>query len=287
MFGSLIDCLKFTTRRAWGINGLHRRIDALERVMDRDRRDLLVALAKRFDLFPDPGVVLDTAFPIAVDSTDHRNPFGTRYDNTRYPRFCYCCEQVFRKPVRFLDIGCAGGGLVLDFLLRGHFAIGIEGSDYSLKDQRAEWRLLPKHLFTCDATKPFNLEYRSSGERIKFDVVSAWEVLEHIAEGDLPQFFANILSHLADGGIFAASVATVEHRDEKLNVRWHATVKPREWWFKAVTDAGFEQIGGLFQARDFPRQGGGAWSSEMDWDTPGNTSGGFHLVLRRRDGGRV
>lgn len=280
MFGSLIDYVKSVTRRALGINGLHRRIDALERVMDRDRRDLLVALAQGSDLFPDPGVILDTAFPIAADSVDHRHPCGTRCDNTRYPRFCYRCEQIFKRPLRFLDIGCAGGGLVLEFLLRGHFAVGVEGSDYSLRDQRAEWRLLPKHLFTCDATKPFNIASRSSAERVKFDIISAWEVLEHIAERELPQFFANILSHLADDGIFVASVATVEHRDEKLSVRWHATVKSEEWWLRTVREAGLEPVEDLFEVRDFPRQGGGGVSSEIDWDTPLSTRRGFHLVLR-------
>jgi len=41
-----------------------------------------------------------------------------------------------------MDIRCSGGGLVLDGILKGHFAIGLEGSDYSKKRQRAEWRLM-------------------------------------------------------------------------------------------------------------------------------------------------
>jgi hypothetical protein len=54
-----------------------------------------------------------------------------------------------------MDLGCSGGGIILDALLRGHMAIGLEGSDVSLKQQRAEWRVIPNHLFTCDITKPF------------------------------------------------------------------------------------------------------------------------------------
>jgi hypothetical protein len=57
-----------------------------------------------------------------------------------------------------MDLGCSGGGLVFDFLLRGHTAVGIEGSDFSQKSQRAEWRLLNQcNLLTADITKPFQV----------------------------------------------------------------------------------------------------------------------------------
>ena len=61
-----------------------------------------------------------TSSPVAAASNDHKVPLGTINDNTRCPRFVAACERVFRKPLRFMDLGCAGGGLVLDFLLRGH-----------------------------------------------------------------------------------------------------------------------------------------------------------------------
>ena len=87
-------------------------------------------------------VILETAHPVAYTSNDHRFPWGTKNDNTRSPRFCAAIERHFGRRVSALDLGCSGGGIVFDFLLRGHFAMGLEGSDFSLKTQRAEWRLI-------------------------------------------------------------------------------------------------------------------------------------------------
>ena len=40
--------------------------------------------------------------------------------------------------IKVLDLGCAGGGMVHDFLDGGHVAVGLEGSDYCLKNQKFE-----------------------------------------------------------------------------------------------------------------------------------------------------
>lgn len=268
--------------RACGINELHDRIDRLETLMSLYRSDLLTVLSKDQGLFPCPGVEVETQHPLAIKSDDHRFPRGTKNDNTRYPRFCYKCEEVFKKPLRFLDVGCAGGGLVFDFLSRGHFAIGIEGSDYSLRCQRAEWPLIPMHLFTCDVTKPFSIKSQLAGEVLKFDIISAWEVLEHIPECALPQFFGNVLNHLADDGFFVASVATFEDKDLKTGAVWHVTVRPQDWWLRMVGDLGFVPAREVFDARDFPRAPGGAPSISLDLNAEIDRTRGFHLVLKRR-----
>ena len=109
-----------------------------------------------------PVALLEAERRLAIDSDDHRFPRGTRNDNTRYPRFRWKCEQVCGRKLSLLDIGCAGGGIVLEFLLAGHFALGLEGSDYSMRTQRACWRLIPNHLMTCDVTRPFCLHNTSN-----------------------------------------------------------------------------------------------------------------------------
>ena len=173
------------------------------------------------------------------------------------------------------------GGLVLDFLLRGHLGIGLEGSDYSKKRQRAEWRVLPQHLFTCDITKPFRLTSRIDGQPVQFDVISAWEVLEHLPEGALQLFFTNVRNHLADGGVFAASVATFEDRDPETGAVWHVTIKPREWWIDKANRNGMVAVTGLFTPPDFPRGSGNPLSRWGDWNVEKNPDYGFHLVLQK------
>jgi 2-polyprenyl-3-methyl-5-hydroxy-6-metoxy-1,4-benzoquinol methylase len=217
---------------------------------------------------------LATDYPVALHSHDHVFPLGTAQDNTRYPRFIARCEEVLDGPIRALDLGCAGGGLVLDFLSSGHEAMGLEGSDYPKKNQLFQWRWLKDRLSTCDITKPFSIS-TNRGRQANFDVVSMWEVLEHIEEADLPQLFRNIKYHLSDRGIFCASVATFECADPATGAIWHKTVKPKSWWYEQLGKAGLKPVDGLFTVRDFPR---GSGNGPQDWDELRNPEMGFHIV---------
>ena len=50
---------------------------------------------------------------------------------------------------QFLDLGCSGGQLVIDYIDRGHLGIGLEGSNYSVINKRANWpKYHNKNLFT-------------------------------------------------------------------------------------------------------------------------------------------
>jgi len=153
-----------------------------------------------------------------------------------------------KEVLAFLDLGCAGGGMVLDAALRGHIATGLEGSDLSLQHQRAEWRLLRNNLFTCDITKPFRIE--NNGATFQYDVVTMWDVLEHIPEDSLPTLLENIRTHLLDGGLFVASISTLGYSGD---VDWHVTKYPRAWWAEKITDAGFDLYDDLLDNHDMAR----------------------------------
>ena len=149
-----------------------------------------------------------TDHPIAYDSPDHIQPWGTARDNSTNEEFIKQTEQWFNnEPFKTLDIGCSGGQLTVDYANRGHLAVGIEGSDYSIKHQRANW---PEYhnrlLFTTDATKPFSVTFMN--EPIKFQLITAWELIEHIHPKDLNALFKNIANNLSDNGIFVASIST-------------------------------------------------------------------------------
>lgn len=221
---------------------------------------------------------LTTGHPVAVKSHDHLFPLGTAQDNTRYPRFIAKCEEVLGGQINALDLGCAGGGLVLDFLSKGHEAIGLEGSDHPKKNQLFQWKWLKDRLHTCDITKPFLIS-NVGGAPAAFDVISMWEVLEHIEEADLPQLFKNIKTHLSTRGLFIASVATFECSDPVTGAVWHKTVKPKSWWSEKLNASGLELVDGLFSVRDFPR---GSGNGPQDWDEINNPEMGFHVVARHR-----
>lgn len=167
--------------------------------------------------------------PLAFDSPDHIEPHGTRRDNSRNISFNKKLYNLFGETTRInvLDLGCSGGGFVKDCIDDGNFAVGIDGSDYSKKNKRAEWRTIPDNLFTADITKPFAF-YDQDGERILFDVITLWDVIEHIKQSSLKGLFRNLKENLSSKGIIIMSVGCVP--DVINGVELHQTVKEPEWW---------------------------------------------------------
>ncbi len=219
---------------------------------------------------------LETRTPVAAYSDDTKWPRGAIYDNSTNRDFNLKVYDYFRrKPgLSLLDLGCAGGGLVKSFLADGYSAVGLEGSDAAQRLRSGEWDTIPYHLFPCDITEPFQVR-DAGGKPARFDVVTAWEVLEHIPEGRLPGLIANIRKHLHDGGIFVGSVALFPEGDGSRNLVYHVTLKPKPWWLRWWAEQGFAEVDPHpFEVRDFVR---GHGRGIKDWDP--RDGDGFHLVL--------
>jgi len=222
---------------------------------------------------------IESKHPVAVSSDDHKHPRGSIYDNSVHAAFnARTAEYVRgRAPIRLLDLGCAGGGLVRSFLADGHVAIGLEGSDRSQRAKSGEWGTCPLHLFTCDLTKPFRIVDRD-GRPLTFDVITSWEVLEHIPEGALDTLVASITGHLAEGGLFIGSVDTDPDGNLLTGATYHVTLKPKPWWLEVFARGGLEEVPSHpYEIEDYVRGNGLGFK---DWDPRDGT--GFHLVLRRR-----
>lgn len=178
-----------------------------------------------------------TSKPIAIDSPDHLIPNGTKNDNSVNPAFNQRLYEIIPATnVRLLDLGCSGGGLVRSILDDGGFAVGIEGSDYSLSSGRAEWATIPDNLFTADVTERFSL-YDDSGTKMMlrdawFNVVTAWEFFEHIPVMKIRAVCENILRHLDPDGFFIGSIAT--HWDGP----YHVTIQQKPWWIAKFVEFG-------------------------------------------------
>jgi SAM-dependent methyltransferase len=221
-----------------------------------------------------------TDHPVALDSDDHVRPGGTMHDNSRNRRFNRAAYALFppgRHPLKILDLGCAGGGFVKDCLDDGHHAVGLEGSDYSTKwdgpggtpqerasrrpGRRAEWATIPDNLFTADITRPFAIT--ADGAPARFDLVTAWEVMEHIREDALPALCHNVRKHLAPDGLWVMSVSP-QPGD------YHVCVHDRPWWLRVMAANGFlhrDELLPHFTPDDWvrgPRQ---------------NAPGSFHLIV--------
>lgn len=181
-------------------------------------------------------IVVHTEKPIALDSPDHLVPLGTRQDNSVNRAFNRKLRALLIASPRVLDLGCAGGGMVASFLEDGDFAVGVEGSDYSKARQRAAWADWPGNLVTADITEPFDLKI--DFEPVRFNVVTLWEVFEHIVTDKLPILMDNIARHLEPDGLVIASICTVP--DVYEGMAMHQTVKPREWWLDMFSSHGWK-----------------------------------------------
>jgi 2-polyprenyl-3-methyl-5-hydroxy-6-metoxy-1,4-benzoquinol methylase len=208
-----------------------------------------------------------TEHPIANESLDHLQPRGTAHDNSRNRRFnrkLYSLYPAWQRPLRILDLGCAGGAFVGDCLSDGQVAVGIDGSDYSLRWGRAQWPALAgRALFTADIARSFEVVRidGATSATMTFDVVTLWEVLEHIAEDDLPGVFRNVASHLEPGGIVIASISM-----EPLP--HHQTVHDRRWWHAMFVHEGLTPVPALV---DYFR-------TQFVRGPRFNAEGSFHLI---------
>jgi 2-polyprenyl-3-methyl-5-hydroxy-6-metoxy-1,4-benzoquinol methylase len=223
---------------------------------------------------------LETQHPLAMSSNDTRFPWGCKNDNSIALRFNHKLYQFLSDypRLRVLDLGCAGGGFVRSLLDDGHFAVGLEGSDYPLQNQAGEWSTIPNHLFTCDITKPFQLFDSTTDEPLRFEAITAWEVMEHIAEDDLDPLLENLDRHLAPHGYLLFSIATFLDWDEQTGTIYHVTIKPRDWWENQFARHGFViENQHPFSKDDWLR---GSGQCRGDWHEDAGL--GFHIVLRRK-----
>jgi len=210
-----------------------------------------------------------TDHPVAVESPDHLVPWGTAQDNSRNQRFnARLIAMVPHDRLSVLDLGCSGGGQVRSFIEQGYLAVGVEGSDYSARRLRAEWSTIPDYLFTADVTKPFRIRTTRGSDALQFGVITMWEVIEHIAERDMPELFANIDAHLQPGGLVIMSVSP--NSDIIEGVELHQTIQPKPWWEAFFTANGWIDHPGIvtYFGEDFVRGGTNAPRS-------------FHFVLSR------
>ncbi|MCE0484488.1 MAG: class I SAM-dependent methyltransferase [Methylacidiphilales bacterium] len=220
---------------------------------------------------------VQTNHPLAYASDDHRLPRGAINDNSRNPRFnsrLYAFLGYPRK-IRLMDLGCAGGGFVRSMLEDGHQAIGLEGSDGARRALLGEWGNIPRHLFTGDITKDFTV-VDAAAQPVSFDVITAWEVLEHIAEEDIDGLLQRIARKLRPEGYFICSIDLLPDGNPLTGAVYHKTLRPAAWWRDKFQGQGFTICTNHgFAMEDFVRGNG---SSLKDWVPDERT--GIHIVAK-------
>ncbi len=126
---------------------------------------------------------------------------------------------------RMLDVGCGMGGIVLALRKRGIDALGMDVAPRVVEEGN-------RHAPGCFETGSI-LAIPHPDDA--FDTVICTDVLEHLAEPDVPRALAE-LYRVTRGCVFA-TIATRLDRDGL----WHLTVKDRAWWESRLFEAGFRK----------------------------------------------
>lgn len=159
--------------------------------------------------------------PHPTYSKDYTEPKGGAHDNTLSHDFINC---FLNQSINYLDLGCAGGALVENMLAKGHNSFGIDGSDSQKVRGVNGWGKIPDRLFNADITEPFHFMEDETGNQLKFDVISAWDVMEHLYEDRLPGFCENLKNNLKPDGYFVCGIADFEDQG------YHVTLHDKQWW---------------------------------------------------------
>lgn len=141
------------------------------------------------------------------------------------------------KGLRILDIGC-GGGLMAEPMARlGAQVTGIDASEVTIG-------IAQQHAKSVGLT----IDYKTSSAEalakhsIKYDVITALEVAEHVA--DIPSFLAATASLLKPDGVFIGSTLNRTHKSFLLGIvaaeyilnwlprgthQWNKFIRPSEF----------------------------------------------------------
>jgi len=210
--------------------------------------------------------------------TNYPNAYGPDYDHpeqgasqNNHSNEVYLLELerlASKKNFSYLDLGCAGGQSVIDLFIKGNISCGIDGSnlDKMIKQSKSRSKPEPRYigdlntynedvhdnwlkykdicLFKADITKPFQL-FNEKDEIQKFDLITAWDVLEHLLPESVDDFLENLRIHLSENGHFICLINLVENYH-------HRCTKPKGWWIEKFEKFNFEDVG--FNFNSSPRK---------------------------------
>lgn len=164
------------------------------------------------------GVALDDAL-VWVDEYKHYSFFPLA------SAVCAIGRARFRRPFSVLELGCGWGGMRVFYEVRGiHAYLGIDINPVAFKES-PYIVAAPTHYRCLNLQSPMDL-------RAKFDIITCFEVLEHIPKQRVDTVLATISRHMNSDSLFLGTASL----NSALDV--HVLVKEREWWLRRFAGHG-------------------------------------------------
>lgn len=158
-------------------------------------------------------IPLEEIYPAAFFSGRNRRAW-------RAPIICGAVNKVL-APRSVLDVGCGIGDLIAQWLKQGVKAFGLEGSLGA-----HEFLVCPEdHVLWTDLRKKLTAA-------LSFDLVTCFEVAEHIEPVFAPVFVRNLT--LASDRVLMSAAPPGQEGHHHVNCR------PLEYWIDRLSDCGYE-----------------------------------------------
>lgn len=159
---------------------------------------------------------------------DSYPPFLTTQKRRLFSNFVISCVSLkrshrvfqYQQRGRLLDIGCASGYFLEEMVRRGGWdCVGIEPSPQTAKETASRLGI---------SVIPNSIE-EAVLEENSLDVVSAWDVLEHVRDPRIA--LKKIYRWLKENGLFIASMPNIDSLEYRLFRRfWFNLDPPRHFW---------------------------------------------------------
>jgi 2-polyprenyl-3-methyl-5-hydroxy-6-metoxy-1,4-benzoquinol methylase len=119
-------------------------------------------------------------------------------------RYMFAARQ-FSSSSTVLEIGCGSG---YGARLLSDFALEVDAYDIASEELNQKWASYQKS----------NLGYHNSLPNKKYDFIVSFEVVEHVNESDLKEYFNNIKTRLKKNGVvFLSTPRAIPFKDRSKN----------------------------------------------------------------------
>lgn len=197
----------------------------------------------------DKDIFLLTKYPTARESRDRNNPDGSGSVNDFTDGMGFAVDLMEQFPGRrsLIDLGTATGTVPMTMRKAGMLAVGLEGSEAPKIRGLGCWSEMPGIVRTCDIGKPFQI-CDADGKLVIFDFVTAWDVIEHIPEGDIRQLLATVETLMGPDSILILEFSLAYNPLDGYHQLWEnwengayedGSWEARDIWFRELVSTHF------------------------------------------------